>query len=187
MDFHNANDKLPISADDYSEVLQIVLRSLRARAKGIVEPEDVVQSIFASLADHFAHGRVSPKPSGNFREWLLDAARRHVAKHNKRSVRERRVPLPSNADGTVIEPPDPSAESDDDEELAAGFESLVKEFEQKLSSQQFKVLQLRFVDGMKISDVAERLGVVVGTINRSIKKIKETSLTVYSGMELTDD
>ncbi len=187
-------DPQAVSAKDvallYSELLATVRRNLGKGAQRRVDLEDVLQSVCRSGEDHRQDGTAVLSQFGNCREWLLEAAARHAGKHKKQSQRKPTVPFGTTAAGEVIEPADEwggPADAVDEEEVAAGFEAVLGQFEQRLTARGFRVLILRFCQKKARPEIAGIEKVVVGTINRDIDKIKKVALEIFPDLELTDE
>jgi len=147
----NANDDaLAELYDRYGRVAYgLALRTLRDRALA----EDAVQEGFLAVwrsADRFAAERAKPMT------WILTLVHRRAVDLVRREERRRGDPLEAA--------PDPATRASDEEVDLRSKRRIVQEALARLSPDQREALELAYYGGLTQSELAERLGVPLGTI-----------------------
>jgi RNA polymerase sigma-70 factor, ECF subfamily len=149
----------------YAALIQrIAYGILRNRA----EAEDVTQTVFWNL--HRAIDRYDPA-KGTLRTWLLQYAY-HRALNHKKSLQQRGFYSTSELESADERVADPGGKM-----LSAEAAQAVRQGLALLSEDQRMTLQLIFLEGMEMEDVAHRLGQNVSNIRhhyyRGLRKLRD--------------
>ena len=150
--------------DDYAHLVRrheaALLAHLTRRLGDSAEAEEAAQETFVRAC--FALGRL--KKAGVFGAWLFGIARR-VAAETRRANRRRQKELrgASTASERTADPP-----------AEAGADPALRRAVARLPEAQRQVILLRYYDGLKCEQVAERLNVPIGTITKTLSRAYAT-------------
>lgn len=129
----------------------------RLRAGAAPEDEDIVQETWMRACERF--GRFQWRSA--FSTWLLGIGLNVVRDHLRRSARSRTVPVDPFPD-----PPGPRTAHEVRIDLERAIRMLPDDFRM--------VLVLHDVEGMKHHEIAERLGIPVGTTKSQLYRARRT-------------
>jgi RNA polymerase sigma-70 factor, ECF subfamily len=146
--------------EDYRHLVRrheaALLAHLMRRLGGMADAEEAAQETFVRA--YFALGKL--KKPGSFGAWLLGIARR-VAAETRRARRRRQKEL-SKASMASDHAADPPADTE--------VHSALRQAVIQLPEAQRQVVLLRYYEGFKCSQVAERLNVPIGTITKTLSR-----------------
>ncbi len=152
--------------------------------------EDLLQEVFVRV------WRAAPRyePTARFSTWLFHVARNHwLNEREKRLVRIRPQSLDRSAgpesDEAAIETPDARAPSPETEALAHELGDRIRRAVARLPEKLRETWALAVTQGMPYPDVAETLGVPVGTVkSRMFQAVRlvRTELAPYVGEDAED-
>lgn len=135
----------------YDTVGPDVFAYLRRRLEDAHDAEDLLQQTFLLAARDAAPLRAA----ASRRAWLIGIARNLLREHRRRRVRRRTVPIPADAAAPETGPEDPRLEE-------------MRRAIARLPETHREVLALRLGDGLSYTEVAEVLGIPIGTVRSRI-------------------
>jgi RNA polymerase sigma-70 factor (ECF subfamily) len=135
----------------YRDVGPDVLRFLRRSLASAADADELLQESFLVVARDYA----ALENARSQRAWLIGIARKLVSSHRRRSAIRRTLSL---TDEPVATPPTP--EQDEMESIRSAIAGL--------PTAQQEVLQLRLTDDLSYAEIAEALGIPIGTVRSRI-------------------
>jgi RNA polymerase sigma-70 factor (ECF subfamily) len=161
--------------------------TLRNLTRSVADAEDLVQETLTSALAHWSEVKaIGEKPSAAIHSWLVTILRNKFINLYRRSVRAAAVPREALVEATygVEEGASPClGENQVSEEVQAALRSL---------DPKQREIVLRFAAGEKYKDIAEALGVPIGTVmsrlsrardalTRALKRYARTEYGIRSG------
>lgn len=135
----------------YREVGPAVWAYLRRRVADPNVAEELLQETFVVVVRDFAAMKAAASP----RAWLLGIAHNLLRSHRRASAVRRMLPLPPEQAAEDTEPEDPRIDA-------------VRRALAKLPEAQQEALELRLDQDMSYAEIAEALGIPVGTVRSRI-------------------
>jgi RNA polymerase sigma-70 factor (ECF subfamily) len=132
----------------YRERLQAGIEmQLPPRQRGPIEPDEILQETLVQALQSL--GRFHWQGEDSFYHWLCGIAKNVILKTRKKTLKSRTLQLPERVPGSNT-PPSKSMRRDE------RFDRLEKALSQ-LSAEHREVIRLHRLEGLKVSEVAERM------------------------------
>ena len=158
----------------YREVGPDVRAYLRRRIGGSFEADDLLQETFLAVAANLE----ALERAGSKRAWLIGVARNLLRNHLGKRFRQREFQL-SDEDPASL-----PSEREEDPRMES-----IRQLIQELPDAQREVLTLRLGDGLQYGEIAEAMGIPIGTVrsrlHHAVGRIK-TRIQDREGEVLSD-
>ena len=159
----------------YQRYAPSIFRYLRLHTPTREDAEDILVDVFLAAVEHDYFASL---PDRDQQLWLWRVAHNKVADFHRRAARRPQVTLEAVADSCYF-----------DDELAPEQMTLrEEEYEElratvgRLSAQQQEVLRLRFVDGLRCTEIATRMGKREGTVRMLLSRTLNALRTIYENL-----
>lgn len=157
----------------YRRYVDAIYRFVLAQVRVEAVAEDLTSEAFANML----RGLETFRGDSSFKNWLYQIARNAVRNHRRSAGYRRTVVLTSRVAAEEPVEAEPQKQAADRDTVLALLRPLPPRYRQ--------VLELRFLEGLSISDTAERMGITVGNAkvlqHRALKKAASTKETASIG------
>lgn len=172
---------------EFYRVYDVLIRRF-AVARGVrgADVEDCVQDVWSEISKRLIGFQITSE--AGLRSWLFSLVRSRATDMFRRRAR-RPLALPGDSLQEGIEPPgretDPSTRYEDAWQQAV-LQTMVLKLEAEVSELNFEIFRLRSLEGVGVSEAAEKVGVTPNQIryrhHRTMKKLKAIA-SLYLGRE----